>query len=121
MTGAENGGGMKTLNHLSKDDGKRVLVGARHYCFVRGVLGREDAFRQALRTLNRLYVELSEESECDTRKPGGRPRKYGTAAERKVANARSKRFPAESKKNHRATCQLWKSKLAQVRIARGNP
>jgi len=81
---------------MSIDDGKRLLIGARHYCFVRGVLGREDGFRQALRTLNRLYVELSEESERapsnrDTRKLGGRPRKYETAAGRKVANARYQR------------------------------
>lgn len=41
------------------------LISMRHYCFVRGVLGRgadrsfggDDDFRQAFRTLNRLYVE----------------------------------------------------------------
>jgi hypothetical protein len=42
------------------------LISARHYCFARGVLrgtadsqaGRDEDFRQAFRTLNRLYVEV---------------------------------------------------------------
>ena len=44
------------------------LISIRHYCFLRGVLGKrsfdrskdqkpEDDFRLAFRTLNRLYVE----------------------------------------------------------------
>jgi len=44
------------------------LCGIRHYCFVRGVLGRganrnfggDEDFRQAFRTVNRLYVQLRE-------------------------------------------------------------
>lgn len=41
------------------------LISIRHHCFMRGVLGRDadriggdDDFRQAFRTLNRLYVEV---------------------------------------------------------------
>jgi hypothetical protein len=37
------------------------LISVRHYCFVRGVLrrfGGGDDFRQAFRTVIRLYVEL---------------------------------------------------------------
>jgi hypothetical protein len=40
------------------------LSSIRHYCFVRGVTGRgadrvggDDDFRQAFRTINRLYME----------------------------------------------------------------
>lgn len=35
------------------------LCSIRHYCFVRGVLEDQDDFRQAFRTLNRLYVQAS--------------------------------------------------------------
>jgi hypothetical protein len=42
---------------------------SRHYCFVRGVLGKgadrrggDDDFRQAFRTLNRLYVEAKRDA-----------------------------------------------------------
>jgi hypothetical protein len=36
------------------------LISVRHYCFVLGVTGRnpDSDFRQAFRTLNRLYVEV---------------------------------------------------------------
>lgn len=36
------------------------LISVRHHCFVRGVLGKkpDSDFRQAFRTVNRLYVEM---------------------------------------------------------------
>ena len=46
-------------------DALTKLMSIRHYCFLRGVVGNrkkghdepaEDDFRQAFRTLNRLYV-----------------------------------------------------------------
>jgi hypothetical protein len=48
------------------------LISVRHYCFMRGVLGKrskdkaldrppEDDFRLAFRTLNRLYVQLMDQ------------------------------------------------------------
>jgi hypothetical protein len=41
------------------------LISARHYCFVRGIVGRkpDGDFRMAFRDLNRLYVELKRQSE----------------------------------------------------------
>lgn len=33
------------------------LCSIRHYCFVQGVLRDQDDFRQAFRTVNRLYVQ----------------------------------------------------------------
>ena len=65
------------------------LISVRHYCFVRGVLrstpdsqpGRDEDFRQAFRTLNRLYVELKRASEL--------PRHvYGRAAAQRKQPAR---------------------------------
>jgi hypothetical protein len=54
---------------MNRDEAFDLLIGARHHCFVRGVLGDrsfdrvldkkpEDDFRAAFRELNRLYVEL---------------------------------------------------------------
>lgn len=54
---------------MNRDEALAMLIGARHHCFVRGVLGNrsfdreldkkpEDDFRSAFRELNRLYVEL---------------------------------------------------------------
>jgi hypothetical protein len=51
---------------MSRDEGLAKLVSVRHQCFMRGVLGRganrsaggDEHFRQAFRTLNRLYVQL---------------------------------------------------------------
>ncbi|MGD0957218.1 MAG: hypothetical protein ABR953_10375 [Candidatus Acidiferrales bacterium] len=44
---------------MTRDKAIAKLVSVRHYCFVRGVLGKhpDSDFRQAFRTLNRLYVE----------------------------------------------------------------
>lgn len=48
---------------MSRGDAIAKLISARHHCFARGILGREggrvggdDDFRQAFRTVNRLYV-----------------------------------------------------------------
>jgi hypothetical protein len=52
---------------MTRSEALEKLISVRHYCFVRGVLGNrkkghdehaEDDFRQAFRTVNRLYVEL---------------------------------------------------------------
>jgi hypothetical protein len=54
---------------MTRDDGIAKLITVRHYCFVRGVLGSrsnkrgedqpaEEDFRQAFRTMNRLYAQL---------------------------------------------------------------
>ena len=43
---------------MSNGEALAKLISVRHHCFVRGVLGREDCYRSAFRTLNRLYVEL---------------------------------------------------------------
>lgn len=45
---------------MSRDDVLAKLISVRHYCFVRGVVGRKPCpdFRQAFRTVNRLYVEV---------------------------------------------------------------
>ena len=56
------------------------LISVRHCCFVRGVIGKganrvggDDDFRQAFRTVNRLYGEVQREialqAKCDTQKP----------------------------------------------------
>jgi hypothetical protein len=49
------------------------LISVRHYCFVRGILGQcpDSDFRQAFRTLNRLYVEVRDRVEGNSgiRKP----------------------------------------------------
>ena len=56
---------------MSRDD---KLISIRHCCFVRGVLGRSPHydFRQAFRTMNRLYVDAKRDAlkgTCDTSKP----------------------------------------------------
>jgi hypothetical protein len=54
---------------MSREEVIAKLISVRHHCFVRGVLGNRsfyrktdeppaDDFRQAFRTLNRLYVEV---------------------------------------------------------------
>lgn len=50
---------------MSREDAIAKLLSVRHYCFVRGVLGRggartggDDADRYAFRIVNRLYVEV---------------------------------------------------------------
>jgi hypothetical protein len=58
------------------------LISVRHYCFVRGVLGHDawrQSYRQAFRTLNRLYVELRDARE------GQKPREERLATRRKAA------------------------------------
>lgn len=76
----------------------RLLIGARHHCFVRGVLNGEVGFREAFRDLNRLYVELRTKEErlgakpvlgivlypCKRigARPSGRPKKHSTNAEK---------------------------------------
>jgi hypothetical protein len=49
-------------------DGEAIekLISARHHCFVAGVLERGpfcQSYRQAFRTVNRLYVELRDARE----------------------------------------------------------
>jgi hypothetical protein len=42
------------------------LISVRHYCFVAGILNRGsfcESYRQAFRTVNRLYVELRDARE----------------------------------------------------------
>ena len=45
---------------MSREDVLAKLSSVRHYCFVRGLVGRKPCpdFRQAFRTVNRLYVEV---------------------------------------------------------------
>jgi hypothetical protein len=54
---------------MNRDEALAILIGARHHCFARGVLGSRsfnraldekpgDDFRAAFRELNRLYVVL---------------------------------------------------------------
>jgi len=42
------------------NDAQAKLCGLRHYCYIRGVIGKnpDPDFRQAFRTLNRLYVDV---------------------------------------------------------------
>lgn len=54
---------------MNREGALGKLISIRHFCFVRGVLGRDadriggdDDFRQAFRMLNRLYVEVRNES-----------------------------------------------------------
>ena len=53
-------------------DALTQLMSVRHYCFHRGVLGNqkkghneapEQDFREAFRTLNRLYVQMRDKTE----------------------------------------------------------
>jgi hypothetical protein len=67
---------------MTRDDAIAKLISVRHYCFVRGVLGRlggGDDFRQAFRTANRLYVALRDgialKAMCSTGRRGATPRK----------------------------------------------
>jgi hypothetical protein len=59
---------------MNRDEALAILIGARHHCFVLGVLGNRpfdreldekpaDDFRAAFRELNRLYVELRDRPE----------------------------------------------------------
>lgn len=54
---------------MSRDDALARLISIRHHCFMRGIYGRKpvDDFRQAFRTLNRLYVELERHPEGSKR------------------------------------------------------
>jgi hypothetical protein len=58
---------------VSRDEALAKLISMCHHCFVRGVLGRrsgdrkhdippQDDFRQAFRTMNRLYMEAKREA-----------------------------------------------------------
>jgi hypothetical protein len=69
---------------MNRDEVLAKLISVRHYCFVRGVLGNrkkgynqspEDDFRQAFRTVNRLYVELRENIAPRSTLMGTRPRR----------------------------------------------
>ncbi len=62
------------------------LISVRHYCFVAGILNRGpfcESYRQAFRTVNRLYVELRDARE------GQKPhaRKLATQRKRLVRRA----------------------------------
>ena len=53
---------------MSRDEALAKLISVRHHCFVRGVIGKnaeriggDDDFRQAFRTVNRLYVQVKRE------------------------------------------------------------
>jgi hypothetical protein len=59
---------------MNRDEALAILIGARHHCFARGVLGSRsfdraldekpaDDFRAAFRELNRLYVVLRDRPE----------------------------------------------------------
>jgi hypothetical protein len=85
----------------------RLLIGARHHCFVRGILQGDPANRDAFRDLNRLYVGLKmrlarQDSMASSPRrilrKGGRPRKYRNEHERRAANADYQRA-FRSKKN----------------------
>ena len=43
---------------MTRDEALATLISVRHFCFLRGVLGGENDFREAFRTLNRFYVAL---------------------------------------------------------------
>jgi hypothetical protein len=56
---------------MSREEALAKLISVRHYCFLRGVLGKrsgdrkldrppEDDFRAAFREVNRLYVQLGD-------------------------------------------------------------
>ena len=76
------------MNH---DEALDLLIGARHHCFVRGVLGNrsfdrqldkkpEDDFRAAFRELNRLYVDLRHHPESTHIGPKSRTTKQNPAS-----------------------------------------
>ena len=53
---------------MTRDDALAKLISVRHHCFKRGVIGNDadrvggdDDFRQAFRTVKRLYVEVQRE------------------------------------------------------------
>jgi hypothetical protein len=59
---------------MNRDEALAILIGARHHCFARGILGSRsfdraldvkptDDFRAAFRELNRLYVVLRDRPE----------------------------------------------------------
>jgi hypothetical protein len=54
---------------MTRVEALSTLISVRHHCFARGIIGKrrrdrtedkppEDDFRQAFRTLNRLYIEV---------------------------------------------------------------
>jgi hypothetical protein len=62
------------------------LISVRHYCFVAGILNRGpfcESYRQAFRTVNRLYVELRNARE------GQKPHTGKPAAQRKQPVSRA--------------------------------
>jgi hypothetical protein len=65
--------------NMTRDEALAKLISVRHCCFVRGILGQapDSDFRQALRTINRLYVEVRDrlEVQSDIRKAGARRRR----------------------------------------------
>jgi hypothetical protein len=65
--------------HKDETNGMEKLISARHYCFVRGVVGQhpDGDFRMAFRDLNPLYVELKRQ--CERSKPSATQRKAPTS------------------------------------------
>jgi hypothetical protein len=43
---------------MTREEALAKLISVRHHCFVAGVLHYEADYRDAFRTLNRLYVQL---------------------------------------------------------------
>ena len=50
---------------VTREEALAKLISIRHHCFIRGALGRsaQDDFRQAFRTLNRVYVCMRDRPE----------------------------------------------------------
>lgn len=80
---------------MSRDEALGILIGARHHCFARGVLGNRsfdrgldekpaDDFRAAFRELNRLYVELRRRPESTHISPKCRMARRKSASDPRI-------------------------------------
>jgi hypothetical protein len=69
---------------MSREEAIAKLISVRHHCFVRGVLGQhaDSAFRQAFRTVNRLYVEVRDNTALEDQSGVG---KVGATRRRRAA------------------------------------
>ena len=73
-------------NLIADMEAREKLISVRHYCFVAGILNRGpfwESYRQAFRTVNRLYVELRDARE------GQKPHTGKPATQRKQPVSRA--------------------------------